>query len=524
MPRLSGCGCGGGETAAAPPKDPAAAAIPTAVLTGGPTPEPVTKDGDGIKLASFLGGLQRNVYGIGPAPHRLDVIWRVAIGHGWTGGRLPKDPPSIWSGIGWTGQPVLVRDGGRLYVLFGGYDHHLHKVDALSGKVVWESAWDDIIKSTPTVIEDPDPAGEDERYLVLAGSRRGYPLDFDSDKVAPYRAVSFASGKEVWRLPVPRTRCYSRDCDGSGLFYDGRLYMGVESGWFYKIDPFGTQPWQGHATPTILADQLLLGTTQDRRVHKGNLVLEASPSLLGQTLFVSSGAGHVYGLRPSDLAVVWDYRTGSDLDGTPIPTGDGCLLQSVEKQYIPGHGGVLKLDPSKPPKDAVVWFLPTEDRELSEWRGGVLGSVAVNDASNRAGRRPALAAVVAVDGCLYLFSQDTLAEGTVKGPNNQPGLKAPLVLAKVWMGGGITTPIIVGDAVVAAGYDNIVHLYRITYAKAKEGDAGAVQSADGDWWTVGLTQRAAFTGGGAYESSPVLWDGRVYIGSRDGYFYCLGDR
>ncbi len=27
-----------------------------------------------------------------------------------------------------------------------------------------------------------------------------------------------------------------------------------------------------------------------------------------------------------------------------------------------------------------------------------------------------------------------------------------------------------------------------------------------------------------FESTPVLWDGRIYIGSRDGWFYCLGDR
>jgi outer membrane protein assembly factor BamB len=28
---------------------------------------------------------------------------------------------------------------------------------------------------------------------------------------------------------------------------------------------------------------------------------------------------------------------------------------------------------------------------------------------------------------------------------------------------------------------------------------------------------------GALESSPAVWKGKIYVGSRDGYFYCLGD-
>jgi outer membrane protein assembly factor BamB len=513
----SGCGGGDGDGGEA-------VATPSPILTGGPTPTPVALDGDGIKVASFLGGLRRDSYGL-DAPSRLDLLWYTRLGSGWTSGKYPKDPPSQWAGIGWTGQPVVVRDGGKTYLLVGGYDHHLHKIDAQTGDIAWEAPFDDIIKSTPTVIEDPDPAGEDDRYVVLAGSRRGYPLALDSPDVAPYRAVSFATGKELWRLPEPQTRCYSRDCDASGLYFGGRVYIGLESGWFVKLDPFRTEQWGEHRTPVVEARRLLLGTPEDRRRHGRNLVLEASPVLVGQTIFVSSGAGHVYGLRPSDLAVVWDFAIGSDLDGTPVPTAGNRLLVAIEKQYIKGHGGVVLLDPAKPPAEAVVWFLPTGDRALSEWKGGVLGSVAVNDSSNRDGSRPALAACVAIDGYLYVFSQDALAKGRVKGPNLEKGLSTPVTVAKIWMNGGIGTPIIVGDRIVAAGYDRAVHLYKLTYRRAHEGDAGALPSADGGWWTVEVTQTASFTGAsGDYEATPVAWGGRVFIGSRDGNLYCLGGR
>ena len=501
-----------------------AAAAPSPVLTGGPSPTPVTNHGDGIKVASFLGGPRRDFYGLGPAPRHLDLLWYARIGSGWTSGKRPGDPPSEWSGVGWTGQPVLVRDDGRLFLLVGGFDHRLHKIDAVTGDLVWTARFDDIVKSTPTLIERPDAEGEDDRYVVLAGSRRGYPLDLDDPDVAPYRAFSLASGEELWRLPVPQTRCYSRDVDASGLFYNGKVFVGLESGWFVKLDPFRTEPWGEHQTPVIEARRLLLGTAEDRRVHRRDLVIEASPVLVGQTLFVSSGAGHVYGLRPSDLAVVWDFPIGSDLDGTPVATAGGTLLVPVERQYIRGHGGVLLLDPSRPPEDAVVWYLPTGDRDLSGWKGGVVGSVAVNDASNRDGRHPALGAVVAVDGYLYVFSQDTLAPGRVRGPDLEKGLRTPVVVARLWMGGGITTPVIVGRSIVAAGYDEVVHLYRLRYSPAEEGDAGALPSADGRWWTVTVRETASFAGGGPYEATPVLWEGRVYIGSRDGNLYCLGER
>jgi len=37
-------------------------------------------------------------------------------------------------------------------------------------------------------------------------------------------------------------------------------------------------------------------------------------------------------------------------------------------------------------------------------------------------------------------------------------------------------------------------------------------------------EKASFAGGGAFESTPVLWKGRVFIGCRDGSLYCVGDK
>jgi outer membrane protein assembly factor BamB len=228
-------------------------------------------------------------------------------------------------------------------------------------------------------------------------------------------------------------------------------------------------------------------------------------------------------MRRSDLKVVWDFKTGSDLDGTPVPTSAGKLLVAVEKQYISGHGGILMLDPSRRPSDSVVWFFPTGDRELGDWEGGVIGSVAVNDAYDPWGRRPRLAAFMAIDGNLYVVSQNRTS-GSAPGPNGDGPYPIPRLIARFPVGGSISTPIMVDDTIVAAGYDNAVHLYKIKYTPAEESDAGALKSPNGTWYTVSVKEKDRFVAGGAFESTPVMWKGRVFIGCRDGSLYCLGDR
>ena len=512
--RAASCGgCGGGTE--------------EQVAHAGPIPPPPRPSltGDGVKVGTFLGNYGRRFYGLGPAPSRLDVLWRVKLGSGWSSGKLDSDPPSKWAGSGWTGQPNVVVDGGKTYVLAGSYGYKLRRIDAQTGEVVWAYRYDDIIKGSPSVFQNPSPTGADDKYIVVAGSRRGYPYKLDDPRVAPLRAVTFGSGTELWRLPVPQTRSYSRDCDGSGFYHDGRFFIGVESGWFYALDPLRTETWAEGEKPVVEARQLLLG--DERASDQGrDLVLESSASALGKNLYIASGAGHVYGLRRSDLKVVWDYFVGSDLDGTPVPTRKSLLLQAVEKQYIEGKGGMLALDPSKPADQATVWFFPTGNRKVGDWDGGVVGSAAVNDEYNDDGAHPALCAFNAIDGYLYVISQDTMSEQTVAGPNREKGLATPVQVARIWNGGSISTPIIVGDALVAGGYDQRVHLYHIRYAPAEKGDAGALPSANGDgrYWTVTLEERDQFYAEGAFESTPTMWDGRIYIGCRDGWFYCLGDK
>jgi outer membrane protein assembly factor BamB len=490
----------------------------TSVAAGLPTDE-----GDGIKVGTYLGDWSRTFYGIGPVPQKLKVIWRNRIGTGQTSGTKRTHGVANWSGTGWTGQATIIRDGGKLSLVIGGFDHGLRRIDAKTGETVWRYEFPDVIKGTNTIWIDQNATSEAARIRVIAGSRRGMGFTLASSGIAPVRCVSFATGRELWRLPVRRTQSYSRDADASAIVLDGFVYQGVESADFYKLDPNKTKRLtiggKIFRQPTVLASKLLYEKGDPAR-HGGNVVFEASPCMIGDIIYAAAGAGRVYGLRASDLKEVWQYRTGSDLDGTPAATKDGYLLVALDHEYITGRGGVIKLDPRKKGRAAAVWYLPTENRTFADWTGGIIGSVSVNDSYDTDNTRPPLAACVAIDGNLYVFSQNE-TKGTAVVYDGKTRMPTPVVVYKHNVGGAISTPIIVGDNIVACGYDSRVKVYRIVYDDPK---GVPLKTRDGKTARVSVKLVDSLQLGGTVESTPVVWNGRIYVGSRDGYFYCIGEK
>ena len=70
-----------------------------------------------VIIPSFLGGKGRNYYG-NEAPDRLDLLWKFNLGKGKTV-ISKKIGEKEWAGSGWTGQPLLVRENERLYIIQG---------------------------------------------------------------------------------------------------------------------------------------------------------------------------------------------------------------------------------------------------------------------------------------------------------------------------------------------------------------------------------------------------------------------
>lgn len=448
-----------------------------------------------ILNASFLHNEKRNYYG-DRAPSKLDIIWKHHLGTGTT----RVNGIVHWSGAGWTGQPLMVIENGHKFIIQGAYDHHLKKIDAETGKLVWQYKYDDVIKGTGTLWINHRADSLKHRCVVLQGSRSGGGLD--SKNVFSYRAVSYFTGEELWRLNSVRTRCYSRDVDGSALIVNDTAYLGLENGIFHVFDPEPRRatPRDGYLQPFIYDNSDTLFLKNDASLHGGNLVTEASPVRLGNRIYVASGSGHVWGYNLQTKTIDWDYYIGSDIDGSPVVTDDGCLLISVEKQYIKGKGGLLKINPALPPDKAGVWYFPTGDRSFASWLGGIIGTATVNDAYCT-GNEPRIAAFTAIDGFMYVVDTRNTEPQPVKIFDGVRELPCPRLVFKYSTGPAIATPLIVGNKLVVAGYDGVFlfeYNDRLEFKLLAKQDMGC-------------------------EATPFVDNGRIYVASRDGNLYCMGE-
>jgi len=456
-----------------------------------------------VKIRTFLGNFGRNYYG-NKAPAKLDILWKKYLGSGKT--FVPhKGGETVWSGCGWTGQPLLVKEDGEYYLIQGAYDHNLKKIEANTGKTIWEYEYDDVLKGTGTIWSNKYAKNFGKSLIILQGSRKGSKNSFSGHIVPSFRAVSYFYGIEYWRLNVKRTASYSRDVDASAVILNDTVYIGLENALFTVLNPNPDSivKKEGIVQPKVY-QELNLYENKDIAKHRGNLVVESSPCLLNGRIYITAGSGHVYGYNLDTKKIDWDFYIGSDMDGSPVATEDSCILVTVEKQYISGKGGVFKLDPSKSESEAVRWYFPTNNATLAEWKGGVVGSVGVNDRT-RPENHPYFAAFIGIDGNLYVVNHKEIDEnkGKVNGPNNKKTYPTPKLVFKKRVGGSISTPIIVGNRLVATGYGGI-HLFEFD-------EKGNFELLDKKYM-------------GSFEATAITWDGRIYVGSRNGYLYCFGEK
>jgi outer membrane protein assembly factor BamB len=449
-------------------------------------------------ISTFRGNNQRNYYG-DKCPSHLDEIWTSNMGSGKS---FAYGKMWVWTGAGWTGQPLIVQEDSSTYIIQGCFDYHLKKIDARNGKVLWQYKFDDIIKGTGSIWINQNTENKEEKVVIMQGSRRGEGTN--SALATSFRGVSYYTGKELWKLNSKKTASYSRDVDGSAALIGDTAYIGLENAIFTIFDP---NPKNGELREGIFQPRVFmehkLWTEADIKAHGGNLVIESSPTLLNNKMYIVSGSGHVYGYNLKTNAVDWDYYIGCDMDGSAPVTNDECLLISVEKEYIKGDGGVLKLDPSKPEKDAAVWYFPTGSRRFAYWDGGIIGSVAVNDKYISEGDTH-IAAFLAIDGNLYVVDHKSLSEEKVPGPDGKTLYPKPKLLFKQYVGASISSPIIVGNRIVACTYEGI---FLFEHDKSM------------NFKLLDKKKEISF------EASPICWNNRIYVVSNTtGLMYCFGEK
>lgn len=465
-----------------PVPTPTPAATPTPAPTPTPTPYPGWVDpassgepwGDTVAgLLTFRGNPTRSYHGSGPVPAAPQIEWSFPAGGSMCSPSTVGTETTVWCGTGWTGQPAVWERDGSTLVAFGAYDRAVHLLDAETGeRVVGDFVTGDIIKGSVTV--DPD----------------GYPLVYSGSRDNHFRVLAFdrAELTELWRLSADAVSPvrWNDDWDGAALVIDDYLFEGGENSNIHIVKL--NRAYDDDGLVTVDPELVFAAPGWDDELIAavgGNVSIETSVAISGNTLWFANSGGLVQGWDITDLADgvdperVFRWWAGDDIDATITIDDEGMLYVAAEYERANARaaevGQLVKLDPTEP-DDPVVWSI--DDRGTLP--AGFWASPAVVDdvviASTDGGR---------------LLDVDRYS-GEIRWEKRLPG---PL-----W-----SSQVVVDGVLLQGDCAGVLHAY----------DLADTTVEPPELWSVHL--------GGCIESTPAVWDGRIFVGTRGGRLHALAD-
>jgi hypothetical protein len=466
------------RVAAGEAPSPSASPSPAPSVSPVPSPEPINTGVEG--LTTFRGNASRTYYGEGPVPRRPEVLWRYPASGGLCSRSSDEEGERTWCGTGWTGQPNVVEpEDGAVQVRFGAYDRAVHIVHGRTGEPLYEPfPTGDLIKGTVT--SDPD----------------GYPLLYTGSRDNYLRVLALDRGDrpiELWRLssdsaPNP---VWNNDWDGSPLVIGDYLLEGGENSWFYVVELNRGYDQDGLVTvdPRVRLvvpgyDDRLFAELGDQEVS-----IESSVAFHDGVAYFANSGGLVQGWDVSGVLDggrrarrVFRFWTGEDTDATVVVDEEGFLYVASELERRGARsqevGQLLKLDPTEP-NDPMVWDIPIpgEGGDGGLWATPALYGDAVLAATNT-GR------LLAVD-------------------RDRGRIAWELDLAPpAW-----SSPVVVDGTLIVGDCAGVLHAYDL-------GD-DPLDGPPRERWAVDL--------GACIESTPAVWRRMVYVGTRGGAVYGIGD-
>ena len=459
---------------------PSASPSSSPTLAPEPSPEPINTSFAG--MTTFRGNATRSWYGDGPVPEDPRVLWRYPATGGLCSRSSDQQGDRLWCGTGWTGQPnAIVAEDGSIEVRFNAYDGAYHFLDGRTGEPVREALQTgDLAKGSAS--SDPD----------------GYPLYYAGSRDNLFRIVALDRGdpEVLWTLnsetSVPNP-VWNNDWDGAPLVIGDYLLEGGENSWFYVIELHRAYDDDGLVTvdPKVVLtvpgfDDELLAALPDSDVSIENSVAFHE----GVAYFANSG-GLVQGwdisrvLRGGRKAErVFRFWTGDDTDASVVIDEDGFLYVASELERYDARsrdvGQLMKLDPRKDGDGALVWSFPITEQGV-EGSGGAWAT-------------PALAGRM-----VYIATN----HGDLIGLDRMTGEERWRVhlAGPTW-----SSPVPIGDVLIEGDCGGTLHAFDISrpYREPPE------------LWSLSL--------GSCIESTPTVLEGMIWVGTRGGAVYGIGDR
>lgn len=425
-------------------------------------------------LLTFRGNPTRTFYGAGPVPTAPEELWRYPD-EAMCSLSSDKGEETRWCGTGWTGQPAVFERDDRTWVTFGAYDRAVHFVDGDTG--------DDILP--------PFPTGD-----IIKGSvsidPEGYPLLYTGSRDSFFRILAFdgSEARELWKLPADYVgpTMWNDDWDSSPLILGDYLFEGGENSRFYIVKLNRGYDDDGAVT---VAPELVFheaGWDDELVAAVGSEVsIEGSLTVIGDTLYFANSGGLVQGWDIGGLRTgsgpptrVFRFWTGDDTDATVVSDEEGMLYVGSEwerhNERSKETGQMMKLDPSKP-DNPLVWSHTDQGAE----KAGVWGTPGIYED-------------------LVIF---TTFNGRALGIDRATGeVRWEITVPPPLMG----SPVIVDGVWLQGDCNGSLHAYDVTDTHAEPAEM----------WSVPV--------GGCIESTPAVWNGRIYVGTRAGQMHAFGDR
>ncbi|HEY5528648.1 MAG TPA: PQQ-binding-like beta-propeller repeat protein [Thermoleophilia bacterium] len=442
-------------------------------------------------LTMFRGNGSRTYYGEGPLPTNPQILWRFGPMSGMS---MTEGKMKLWTGTGWTGQPSVFERDGKTWVVVGCYDKKIHFFNADTGKeIIPPFVATDIFKGSINV--DPD----------------GYPIVYMGCRDGNWRAISFDRGKpvELWRLnyrdasPV----IWNKDWDGNVVIRNDYAFIPGENSHFFIVKLNRGHDVNGKVTmnPKIVLDFPGWTAQELKNIGDNDVSIENSPALVGDRLYFSNSGGLIHGLDvsatlkklapgeapPSGRAAfpeVFTYWDGDDTDSTIVVDEEGYLYVGIELQrFLPRAkqvGQIIKLDPrkNKPGENPLVWSVPVT-KKSSDGLSGVWATVAL------------------YKDMVYVPTHP----GSLLGIDRATG---KIVWQKPFTEHAWSSVVVIDHTLVVGDTSGVLHAYDVSDTRVNPPEI----------WKFKIPS------GGAIESTPAVWKGRIYVGDRDGYFYALGDK
>jgi outer membrane protein assembly factor BamB len=426
---------------------------------------------------TFRGNPTRSYYGLGPVPKDPEILWRYPPSGGMCGESAVGGQSKTWCGTGWTGQPSVWEQDGTTWVSFGAYDKNIHFLNAEDGsEIIGNFDMGDIIKGSVT--RDPD----------------GYPLLYSGSRADFHvLAMDRPDGQPVslWSMDGDSFEGkWNNDWDSSPLVIDDYLFEGGENGLWFVIKLNRGEGADGLVTvdPEIVFsapawDDELLSDLSGSGERVNDVSVENSLAISGNTVYFSNSGGLLQGWDISGLkegeAPTRSFRfwTGDDTDGSVVIDAEGMLYvaQEVERSSSSARnsevGQLVKIDPSKP-DDPIVWSVPDN--------AGIWATPAIGD------------------GVIYAPTDG----GRLLAVDQQTG---ELLWEKKLAGPTWQSPVVVDDVLLQGDCNGVLHAYDVSDPRVDPPEL----------WTVELE--------GCIESTPTVFQGRIFVGARGGAFYAIGD-